>query len=70
MNPAVTVSREGNFATITLTNPAKRNALSMDVLRALTDAFTNVSKSDARGVILAADGPVFSAGHNLSLIHI
>jgi enoyl-CoA hydratase/carnithine racemase len=64
MNPAVTVSHEGNFATITLTNPAKRNALSMDVLRALTDAFTDVSTSDARGIILAADGPVFSAGHN------
>lgn len=64
MNQAVTVSREGDFATITLTNPAKRNALSMDVLRALTDAFTEVSTSDARGIILAAEGPVFSAGHN------
>jgi enoyl-CoA hydratase/carnithine racemase len=64
MNQAVEVSREGDFASITLTNPAKRNALSMDVLRALTDAFTEVSTSDARGIILAAEGPVFSAGHN------
>ena len=64
MNQAVTVSREGVFATITLTNPAKRNALSMDVLRALTDAFIGLSNSDARGIILAAEGPVFSAGHN------
>lgn len=64
MNSAVTVSREGHFATITLTNPDKRNALSMDVLLALTDAFTATSKTDARGIILAADGPVFSAGHN------
>lgn len=64
MNSTVTVSREGHFATITLTNPAKRNALSMDVLLALTDAFTATSKTDARGIILAADGPVFSAGHN------
>jgi enoyl-CoA hydratase/carnithine racemase len=64
MNQVVAVSREGAFATITLTNPAKRNALSMDVLRALTEAFIEVGKSDARGIIMAADGPVFSAGHN------
>lgn len=64
MSEAVVVSEQGDFATITLANPAKRNALSIDVLVALTAAFTEVGKSSARGVILAAEGPVFSAGHN------
>lgn len=64
MSAKVTISREGPIATITLANPAKRNVLSMDVLLALTDAFTQVGNSDATGVILAAEGPVFSAGHN------
>src|SRR5262249_41152916 len=30
------------------------------------DAFAQIAKSDARGVILAARGPVFSAGHDFS----
>ena len=64
MSDAVVVSEQGDFATITLSNPEKRNALSMDVLLALTEAFTQVGQSSVRGVILAADGSVFSAGHN------
>jgi enoyl-CoA hydratase/carnithine racemase len=64
MAESVVLSGNGDFAVITLAHPAKRNALSMDVLLALTEAFTSVGKSDARGVILQAEGPVFSAGHN------
>jgi enoyl-CoA hydratase/carnithine racemase len=36
----------------------------MDVLLAITDAFTSVNHSDARRVILDPVGPLFSAGHN------
>jgi enoyl-CoA hydratase/carnithine racemase len=64
MTDAVRVDRSGAFACITLCNPAKRNALSLDVLHQLIDAFTTAGQSDARGIILAAEGPVFSAGHN------
>lgn len=64
MSDAVRVERKGSFATITLCNPAKRNSLSLDVLRDLTAAFTQVGESDALGIVLAAEGPVFSAGHN------
>lgn len=66
MTDAVRIDRAGEFATITLCNPAKRNALSLDVLHQLIDAFTTVGQSDARGIILAAEGPVFSAGHNFA----
>ena len=64
MSEVVQISRDGRFATITLCNPAKRNALSLHVLEDLTAAFVEVGASDAEGVILNAQGPVFSAGHN------
>ena len=64
MTTSVRMEREGDFVTVTLCHPAKRNALSLDVLLELTAAFTEIAASDAIGVILAAEGPVFSAGHN------
>lgn len=66
MSGSICTTREGRFAIITLANPAKRNALSLDVLRELSDAFLAVGESDADGIILAAEGPVFSAGHNFA----
>jgi enoyl-CoA hydratase/carnithine racemase len=66
---AVLVERHGDITTITLDRPEKRNALAVDVLRELLDAFETVGGSDALGVILAANGPVFSAGHNFGDMH-
>jgi enoyl-CoA hydratase/carnithine racemase len=62
----VLVGRSGDFATITMNNPAKRNALSREHMRELIAAFTEVGDSDALGVVLAANGPVFSAGHDFA----
>jgi len=64
MTTSVRSQRNGDFVTVTLCNPAKRNSLSLDVLRELTEVFTTAGQSDALGIILAAEGPVFSAGHN------
>ena len=58
------VKRDGDLTTITLDRPEKRNALALDVLLELDEVFEAVGASDARGVVLAANGPVFSAGHN------
>ena len=58
------VSCAGAITTVTLNRPDKRNALGLDVMLELTRALREVARSDARGVILAASGPVFSAGHN------
>ena len=60
----ILVSSVDAITTITLNRPDKRNALSLEVILELTDALQTTAKSDARGVILAANGPVFSAGHN------
>ncbi len=58
------VDTDGPFTTVTLNRPEKRNALAMDVMLELIDAFRAVGQSDATGLVLAANGPVFSAGHN------
>jgi enoyl-CoA hydratase/carnithine racemase len=60
----VLVERVGPFVTITMNRPERRNALSLEHMRELTEAFAEAGRSDARGVILAGNGPVFSAGHD------
>lgn len=54
------------ITTITLNRPEKRNALALEVMQELTAALQAIAASAARGVILAANGPVFSAGHNFA----
>jgi enoyl-CoA hydratase/carnithine racemase len=61
---AIAVTQDGDFAVVTLSRPEKRNALSEEVLRELLGAVHGIGEGKARGVILAAEGPVFSAGHD------
>ncbi|MDO8391488.1 MAG: enoyl-CoA hydratase-related protein [Actinomycetota bacterium] len=60
------VEADGPTTTITLDRPEKRNALALDVMMELTQALRDVGTTEATGVILAANGPVFSAGHNFA----
>jgi enoyl-CoA hydratase/carnithine racemase len=62
----VLVERSGDFATVTMNRPQRRNALSLDHLHELITAFREIGDSDALGIILAGNGPVFSAGHDLA----
>lgn len=62
----IRLEREDAFAVVTMARPEKRNALSEEHLRELLDAVSHVGRSDARGVIVAAEGPVFSAGHDFA----
>jgi enoyl-CoA hydratase/carnithine racemase len=57
---------EADFATITMNYPQRRNALSLKHMLELTSAFREVGESNALGVILAANGPAFSAGHDFA----
>jgi enoyl-CoA hydratase/carnithine racemase len=58
------VETDGPVTTVTLNRPEKRNALALDVMLELTAALREIATTDSTGVILAANGPVFSAGHN------
>jgi len=60
------VERDGDVVTLTMCRPAKRNALSRDHLEQLLAAVTAVGDSDAAGLVIAAEGPVFSAGHDFA----
>lgn len=59
-------TRDADVTTITMDRPKRRNALSLLHMQELTDAFARVGASDARGVVLAANGPVFCAGHDFA----
>jgi len=62
----ILVERSGDFATITMNRPQRRNALSLAHMRELIAAFEQVGASDALGITLAGNGPVFSAGHDFA----
>ena len=64
MSDNVRVTREDSTTTITLARPEKRNALSAAMMTDLTAALAEAGASDTLAVVIAADGPVFSAGHN------
>ncbi|HET7405948.1 MAG TPA: enoyl-CoA hydratase-related protein [Mycobacteriales bacterium] len=62
----VLVERSGDYTTITMNRPQRRNALSLEHMRELIDAFARAGESDALGIVLAGNGPVFSAGHDFA----
>lgn len=62
----VRLERADDVATITLTNPRRRNALSLTAIEAITAALREVAATDVAGVVLAAEGPVFSSGHDFA----
>jgi enoyl-CoA hydratase/carnithine racemase len=54
------------IALLTLNNPAARNALSEELIAALSGAFDAIGQdASIRAVIVAANGKAFSAGHDL-----
>src|SRR6202789_1124217 len=62
----VLVERADDFTTITMNRPQRRNAMSLGHMRELIAAFRAVGESDALGIVLAGNGPVFSAGHDFA----
>lgn len=65
-NSGVKMDLAPPLATLTLANPERRNSLSLEVMDTLTAAIRQIGASDElRAVIVQAEGPVFSAGHDL-----
>ena len=62
----ILVERSGEFATVTMNRPQRRNALSLAHMRELIAAFQELGSGDALGIVLAGNGPVFSAGHDFA----
>ncbi|WP_372965663.1 enoyl-CoA hydratase [Marinobacter sp.] len=65
----VRVHTENGVATVTLSHPEGRNSLSTAMLAALSKVFGQIALDDSiRTVVLAAEGNVFCAGHDLKEI--
>ncbi|MGQ0841252.1 enoyl-CoA hydratase-related protein [Actinokineospora sp.] len=62
----IQVKRENGTVRITMDRAARRNSLSADHLVELLDAFRAAGETDATGIVLAGEGPVFSAGHDFA----
>ena len=61
------VEREAPIAVLRLNRPRRRNALSLELMRKLIDELRAIaSDGELKVVIVAAQGPVFSSGHDLS----
>src|SRR6185369_14736054 len=62
----VLVERDGDLGVITMNRPDRRNALSEAHLRELAAAVGDLSGDPAvRALVIAANGPVFSSGHDM-----
>jgi enoyl-CoA hydratase/carnithine racemase len=60
------VDSEAPAARITLNRPEKRNALSLELMEELIEAFQGLgSSSEIRAIVVEGAGPAFSAGHDL-----
>lgn len=64
----ICVSRDGEIATVTISQPGKRNALTVDMWSELKSAFEQVGADEAlRCIVLRGDGDdAFSAGADMS----
>jgi enoyl-CoA hydratase/carnithine racemase len=68
-SPLVTSRTEGAVALVAFNRPEKRNAISRDVLRALTDAIVEIERDRAiRAIVLHGEGRVFSAGVDFTML--
>lgn len=62
----VTETVEAGVGVITLANPGARNALSLAMMSAVQEALNRYrEQDDVRAIVLAAQGTVFCAGHDL-----
>ncbi len=60
----VSITSDGPVTTITLNRPDRRNALSLEFMNELIDALNGLGRS-TEVVVIAGNGPAFSAGHDL-----
>ena len=66
MSDLLLESRDGNVARLILNRPKARNALSLALLNALTDAILRLGQDrEIHVIVIAANGPGFCAGHDL-----
>ena len=61
----IRVTQDRSVTRLTLARPEKRNALSLALMQEVIGALEAIPE-DAQAVVVAGDGPAFSAGHDLA----
>jgi enoyl-CoA hydratase/carnithine racemase len=65
-SPILSREMSGSIAVLTLNRPAARNSLSERLIAELHGALKDIhDDKTVRGVVIAANGPAFSAGHDM-----
>jgi enoyl-CoA hydratase/carnithine racemase len=65
-SPLIATETQDGILRLVLSDPATRNTLSERMMAALQQALDGAARDDrTRIIVIAAEGPVFSAGHNL-----
>jgi methylglutaconyl-CoA hydratase len=65
---AFTLTHEGSVATITLTRPEKRNAISTQMIEELLAVLSEIEHTSARAVIITGSGSAFCSGMDLDAL--
>jgi 2-(1,2-epoxy-1,2-dihydrophenyl)acetyl-CoA isomerase len=63
--PPVLLDRDGHVAIVTLNQPERRNALSLELREALHDTLSEAMAGDARAIVLAGAGGSFCSGGDI-----
>jgi methylglutaconyl-CoA hydratase len=58
---ALRVEQDGDLLRVTMARPERRNAFDAELIRELTEAFSDVG-DEVHAVVLSGDGKSFSAG--------
>lgn len=59
---------DGDIATVTLTRPDAMNAITVELVHDLGDAFADLESNGARAAVLSGEGRCFCAGADLALV--
>ena len=65
-SPPVSLTRDGDVTTLTLSNPRRKNAMTPLAWRMLREALVEVGRSEARVLVVTGEGTDFCAGADLS----
>ena len=70
MNDLINQSLKNNILKITLNNPSAQNTLSLEIINNLKQIILNAdNNNEIKVIIIASNGKIFSAGHNLKEIN-
>ncbi len=69
MSDTLTIARDGDVVTLTLTRPDRRNALNIELCRALHSAADDAVESGVRALVVTGEGSAFCAGADLDGVY-